>query len=209
MVDVMQQVNLYLPEFRPRKDWLTASSIVGAAAFVFILMVFYIVTLKNAVEEIKSNVAVLEQQKETIQSRVEQIKNIPRAALSESLDSKIESLNYGIRKRQEVSLIIKKQNLGNAYGFSSMMESLARKYSPEISLSHIRVSRGGKFVEFSGATRVADAVPEYIRNLQNEESFLNVGFGLVSIHKAKEFSRDHTFSVGFEPVYSQVKEEGD
>lgn len=203
----MQRVNLYLPELRPKKEWLTANTIALSAIGFSLLMVLTIVLVKDGLREFESQVELVEQQKIATEERIQRIKNMPRVN-THQYDRKLLNLRRLVKARERIGQIILGQNLGNETGFSTSMNGLSRHAFASISLQQIRFSRGGSFVEIRGVTRIVEDIPLYIQALRSEESFANTRFGLMSVATVANNHRRHQFALGFESVYQLAAEKG-
>ncbi len=197
----MQRVNLYLPELRTKKEWLTANTIALSVVGFCLLMVVAVVFTKQGLKDYEEKVAVLENQKRGAETRVNRIKNMSRSSNSYQLDRRLSHLKRSVVAREQIGQIIQGQNLGNEAGFAMSMNQFAKHSSRSISLDHIRISRGGNFVEMEGVAKVIEDVPLYIQLLRQEESFTDVQFGLLSIAKNNKRRGQHKFALGFDSVY--------
>ncbi len=196
----MQLVNLYVPELKPKKEWLTADSIALVAIGFAILLVLAIVFMQRHLEEYEREIVLLEQQRSGIEARLNRIKTMPRSINSRQIDRKLTMLKNSIAQREQIGSIIEGQNLGNELGFSQYMLGVSRQSLETLSLNRIRLSRGGSFVELKGLTSNAEDVPRFIENLQTEESFRDSQFGLMSVAETSRLL-SHEFAFGFGSVF--------
>lgn len=202
----MQLVNLYVPELRSKKEWLTADSIALTSLGFIFLIVFAFVFMKRDLKSYEEKIVFLEQQKTGIEARVKYIKEMPRPVDSRQIDKTLTALKKSIHSREQIGSIIEGQNLGNESGFSDHMIGFARQSMPTLSLNRIRVSRGGSFIELKGVTTSAEDVPSFIENLQSETSFSASQFGLMSVVNDPRTSF-HEFALGFDSVFLASEEE--
>jgi len=204
----IQSVNLYLPELRPSKEWLTANTVaISLLGFVLIILGASALMSHN-LKDYQHQVAVLEDQQAQIESRLEEFRARPTNNGTLQLDRKLTKLRSAILAREQIGQIIQGQNLGNEEGFSGVMNAFARQYIDSISLEHIRVSRGGAYIELKGATRLPRDIPRYLQNLQSEKSISDAQFGLLSVMKNPKNSREHVFAFGFDSLFSLAAKEG-
>lgn len=200
----MQQVNLYLPELRPVKEWLTANTIAFSALGMVVMLAFIQVISASSLKSFESNVIVIENQQVASAARVEKLKNSPLSSNRVVLEQRIEQLRAAIKSREFVGLIIEDQNLGNSEGFAAAMTGLARQSSDSIALSHIRFSAGGDAVELAGEIKRPEDIPLYLQRIQTEKSFFNSRFGLLSVAQEKNSRTGHKFSLGFESLFGET-----
>lgn len=206
----MQQVNLYLLEFRPNTHWLTLHVLVIAACLSLVLMsVFYFVSVEQQ-DKLRSEIEMMEAQQSITDRGLVKLQSSIRPINNVQLDARIAELKAHITHRLALGQVIEGQNLGNEHGYSQALLSMARHALPSLSLQHIRFSQGAKLSEFSGVCRQSDDVPRYIRTLQNQDAFIETQFGLLSIMNAeatmgaRNVSQNmHKFSVGFDDIFMQ------
>ena len=197
----MQQVNLYLPELRPKKEWLTASTVLFSSVGLVLLLILSTVIGQSNLKTFEQQVIDLENQKVVTQEQITKIKSAPRVSDELQLNEKLSELKVAIKSRKKIGRIIQVQNLGNEKGFSLVMDGLARQSSGSLALSRIRFSKGGAVLEMQGQARTPESVPAYLQDLQSEPSFKNVHFGLLSLATTEKASI-HDFTLGFQPVYT-------
>jgi len=197
----MQQVNLYLPGLRPKKEWLTANSIALSTLGFVCIMMLAVFFLKRGLAEYERRVVSLENYTESSKQRVKGFHEKTRPTSSLSFDRKLTELKKSIAAREQIGQIIQGQNLGNEFGFSTHFQGLARQALSSISLQHIKISRGGKFVELTGLTQSTQDVPLYMQNLRSENSFRGSQFGLLSVSSNPSIKNVHRFAFGFDSVY--------
>lgn len=203
----MQRVNLYRPELRPKKEWLTAQSIALSTVGFTLLLALSVILINKGITDLERYVATMEKQKVDTEARVARIKNMPRAGNVFQIDRRLKQLKRAVLAREQIGQIIQGQNLGNEAGFSGAMNSLARNAFDTISLEHIRISRGGSFVEMKGVTRSAEDVPLYLARLKKEDSFMGAQFGLLSVGENNTRRSAHVFSLGLDSVYKVASQE--
>ncbi len=203
----MQSVNLYLPELREKKEWLTANTTALCTLGFSVLMIMAMFLIENGLVDYEEKVELVESQKIAAEKRIVRIKNMPRANTIQ-FDRKLLRLTRKVRARERIGQIILGQNLGNEAGFSAALNDLAYHAISSISLQQIRISRGGKFVEMRGITKTVEDVPIYLQRLRGEKSFSDSRFGLMSVAKSANSFARHKFALGFESIYQLALEKG-
>lgn len=198
---MMQQVNLYVPELRPKKEWLTAGTIFSSALGFALLMVFSTVMLKQELTRYEQNLELMEAQRIEVEARIERFKNMPRIASEFQMEQRLAELRLAIENHENIGKIIQGQNLGNEAGFSQSMTAFSRQALPSIAIEHIRISRGGKFIELKGLARNGQDIPKYVQLLKTEASLHEAQFGLLTLNENRQQTGTHQFSYGFEALY--------
>lgn len=179
----MQQINLYLPEFRPNRQLLRAIHMVwGALGFlVFLLVVSFYTNYQNTA--LLQQLAQVQQSQEALQKQLQSITLQKPALAAVELDAQIQQLQKDLVRRQQILAMISHQDLGNDKGFSAQLNALAKASLNTISLETFSLQRGGTYAELSGKTRSADQIPLYVQKLRSDPSFANVGFGVLNIQR--------------------------
>ncbi len=203
----MQRVNLYLPELRDKKEWLTANTTALSTLGFSALMILAVFLIEYGLVDYEAKVELVESQKIASEKRIARIKNMPRANTIQ-FDRKLLSLTRKVRARERIGQIILGQNLGNEAGFSASLSDLSRHAINSISLQQIRISRGGDFVEMRGITKTVEDVPIYLQRLRGEKSFSDSRFGLMSVAKSTNSFSQHKFALGFDSIYQLALEKG-
>lgn len=200
----IQQVNLYLPELRPSKEWLTLSTL--AICLTGMLLIFLVSSVAShfAVSNLEEQVESVESQLINAQVQVKSIRGKLQPLKTNNLQLQVAYLKAAIQGREQVGKIIAGQNLGNADGFSDYLQALAELSSGEFSLEKIRLSDGGQFLELKGQTRSPAAIAEYLQHLYDSPAFSATQFGLLSVANNEAPRGIHYFSVGFESIYEQL-----
>lgn len=169
-----QQVNLYLPEFRPSRDWLTAANLLIVTAVVCLL-------LAGVSGYDQWRLGQLQQQQSRLQSQLDQ-----QTRETEALEQQLEQREGNARLEQELetrrerlqrtsSLLdfLQGARLGNTIGFSPMMKDLARASFDGLWLTGVDIRDGGDTVSLAGRALRSAMVPDFIGRLSNGESELH------------------------------------
>ncbi|SMF34554.1 hypothetical protein SAMN02745866_02184 [Alteromonadaceae bacterium Bs31] len=201
----LQQVNLYLPEYRPKKEWISANSLaLLVVCTVLMFSLFYVLSLQS-ISRLEQQVAELENQQLVAGKEVEKLKARAKPFRNNQLAGELRLLRAALKSRMQVEQIIENQNLGNSDGFANSLEALARQSFKSISLHRIKFTDGGRFLQVKGGTKQPEDIAQYIQLLQQEPSFEFTRFGLLSLGKLEK-QGVHTFNLGFDSVYSIAME---
>ncbi len=191
----MQQINLYLPEFQPNREFMRSVHMLwGLGIFVFLLTLVSVFSAsvnserERALAESRANL-------EQLILRVAELEGQrPRINLAE-LDAELLKQSQELERRQQILTIIANKNLGNNTGFSAHLQALGRQSLPTLSLSVFSLQYGGNYVEFAGKTQAADQVPLYIQKLRTEAVFANSAFGVLNLEPEKNSRGIFSFSL--------------
>ncbi|MEX1033878.1 MAG: hypothetical protein WDZ30_11005 [Cellvibrionaceae bacterium] len=180
-----QEVNLYTIDFRRGDQPLSSRLVVrGALMFFALLMVVEGVTAWQLLNG-RDRLAELGNEQQVVSARLQTLKDSRPFSERARLEAQIDELRAQVRRREELRSIISGQKLGNSYGFSPFIESMARQANGDISLTRIRLLNGGDYLELGGATRKPESVPLYLNKLRGESSFYQVKFGTLVIERSE------------------------
>ena len=179
-----QQINLYLPEFRKQKDWLSVSAMLGiCGAFVALLVITTAVkylgsySIQNdiATRQVELN-AAREATNALVDSYGVQTED-PRLA------AEIQQLEQNLVGKRTLLEFLDGRYIGNVEGFSEYLADLARFHVNGLSLSNIDLQDGGRNVTLRGEVNQAENVPLYLQNLSNGESYEGMVFGALKMNE--------------------------
>lgn len=181
----MQQINLYLPEFRPNREPLRSQHMLWLAVGLLVLLVLFSIYSSYRNSQMRAQVAEEQAALQAAQMQLQQLGLLQPKNLREQLETEIAQLLEERDRRAQIFTIISRQDMGNTSGFSAHMEALARQSMDTLALDKFSLQRGGSYVEFSGTTRRADQIPVYLQRLRSEASFAEVDFGVLTVERAE------------------------
>lgn len=178
-----QEVNLYTIEFHRSDQLFSVKQILQLTAVsAVLLMLFYGFSVWQ-LSSIQTEVDIAKNDQQTLEQRISQINAARPKSNRAELQKEIDTLNDEIRYQESLERIMTGDNLGNAIGFSSQLEDLARNSVSDLSLTEIRLLQGGSYLELDGWVAQPSAVPAYLHGIRQENSFSEVRFGVISIEK--------------------------
>ena len=191
----MQQVNLYLPEFRPNREPLRAIHMAWAGVVFLVLLICFSFYSKYQHTLLLEQLAVEQKSQEAIQAQLLLLSAKTPAESSVEIDAKIVKLQKSVQRNQKILAMISHQDLGNDKGFSSQLTAMGQAALSTISVESFSLQRGGRYAELTGVTRSADQIPLYLQRLRQESSFTDVGFGVLNIERDSKSSGLLKFSL--------------
>ena len=203
----MQNINLYLPELRPRNEWMTAHTLLVSSIGFILLLVCMGVVNSYRLGYLQQEVDDLEFQLQLAEQRVEKIKTRAPMGNSVKLDMQIAELKSTINSRLLVLDLIQSQSLGNDDGYSSRLHDLALASSADMSIGRFRFSGGASLVEMKGLSQNAEAVAGLVDRLKAAESFNSASFGGLTIVPHTTNAMQFEFHLGFEPLFNYQTEQ--
>ena len=182
----MQQINLYLPEFRPNREPLRSIHMLWGALALLVLLIGFSVYSNHQHGLLQQQLLAEQKAQETMQAQLKILSAQKPAQANADLDIKITQLQKNVQRHQQILAMISSQDLGNDKGFSVQLNALAQASLNTISVQSFSLQRGGKYAELTGLTRSADQIPFYLQRLRKDPSFSEVGFGVLNIERDKE-----------------------
>ena len=179
----MQQVNLYLPEFRPSEEPLRATQIALVTLTFIVSLVLYTFYGSFQNNQLHAQITARQDRIQTLDAEVAVLRTRMPKDNSSELERENTKLEKEIQKRKLLQELLEDKNLGNTAGFSSQLEGLARQRLSTVSLDTFSLLDGGRSLELSGWLRKADQLPLYLQNLRQESGFEQVRFGVMSIER--------------------------
>lgn len=176
-----QQINLILPELRPRFDWLAlplvASVSLGLVVLVLLLAQFQAyrqAQLSSEAAAINGQLLNLQQQVQVLGQAVGARK--PNPALPEE----VRELRSGVEQRRDVlDFVGRRQGEGSAQGFSGMLAGLSRQTLEGVWL--VGFSLAPAAIEMRGRLLDPALLPRYIGRLNEDPAFAGRRFSALEM----------------------------
>ena len=194
-----QQVNLFLPEFRLRKDWLDFNRMALLAGLALILFVaisglrgWQLVRLQGELEAAQAALAG------AVNETAAMVQRFGVQTEDQSLADSVRQLEEALQGKQVLLDFLEGRDLGNTAGFSSLLADLSRYLVPGLRLTAIDLRSGGAGVLLSGQVAHAANVTLYLRNLSQSPAFAGKSFDNLRIEDAESgqgATRLHVFDV--------------
>ena len=179
----LQQINLFLPEFRPAQHPFRFVAILSAWAAIIVFFALIQLWGWHRTQESRERLADMEQQQIKVLQQLRNLRDSTPQSTKAQIDSSIDEARAEVAQRRQVLQLMKGRNIGNSEGFSHFLVSLSRQHMDGLSLEHFGLIDGGNYIELSGWTYRPELVPDYLQRLQKEDSFSNTRFGDMSIKR--------------------------
>jgi len=167
---VSQQINLLLPELRPRRDWLAFPVVAGAILAGAVLMIglaawasYQVQSLTAIQARSETDLKVLQQQVQTLGQALAGRKPNP------ALQAEIDRLGELLQQRDTAFAVVEAGKLAPGGGHGAVMRGFARQAMDGVWLTGFSLS--GQDAEIRGRLTQAALLPQYIRRLNGEGAF--------------------------------------
>lgn len=182
-----QQVNLYTPELRPRREWLTLNQLVLAGGLALLLMALISGTQRWSLNQEQQQLIEQRSELEALRLRVEEQEAALQArGIKPGLQESVAQLERQLRQRRDLVSRTEQLAVSAEKGFSPYLRSLARQSDSELWLTRIRINLGAGELRLQGRTKSGDQVPRYMNRLKQEPLFSGRRFADFSLQRETE-----------------------
>jgi len=167
----MQQVNLYLPELRPRREWLTASRLLLALAGLALVMLLTGALNSWQRSNLQDQVASVQT---ALQAQTELTEQLERDVASRATDQQLlremNTREERLSQSRELFDFMSTTELGNLRGYSEHMKDLSRASFQGLWLTRFSIVNDASVVNLQGSAQAAAMLPEFVGRLSMGES---------------------------------------
>ncbi len=168
---MVQQVNLYLPEFQVKEEKLTpvlmGRVLMGFTAFLLLLSAydfFVSVQLNGELEDLQATLIE--------ETRRNTDLNQELALRSENTDlaDRLSRAEARLDSSRQIAAFLTSTKLGNVSGFSEFFKDISRAAMEGLSISSFTFAEGGESVQILGQVSSSALVPRYVNNIRGGQS---------------------------------------
>lgn len=175
-----QQINLLLPELRPRFDWLALPIVAGASVAGLLLVVGLASFGSLRVNALKENENTLRAQLATLQQQVQSLGQSLGARQGDAtLDKQLAAARLGVAQRQEVLSIVAQGDLPSSHAYSGLLQGFSRQVVDGAWLTGFGFAQ--KNIEIRGRLTDPALLPIYISRLNAEPAFAGRRFAALDM----------------------------
>ncbi len=180
-----QQINLYLPQFRKKKDWLDFENMSGLVVVFAVLLVVVTLVEGYSSYSLQGKVDALEASLNEARERTNAlIDTYGVQSEDSSLANSVKTLQENLAGKKALLNFLDGREIGNTAGFSEFLADLARYHIDGLRLTSINLRNGGESVFLGGEVSRAENVPLYLQNLSNGDSYNGKTFQTLKISNA-------------------------
>lgn len=180
-----QQINLFKPELRERREPLSAVTMLQIGVLVLVVFGAWYGLTWWEVQSLETQQANTTERLESMRAKVAQLEaNRVDEAPSKLLADEVERLTRALERREQIADTLSGGALGNTHGFSTRFEALARQHVEGSWLTGIAIHNGGDYVRLSGETLAPELVPRYLEGLLTEPVFGGLSFNMLELKTA-------------------------
>lgn len=201
---MQQQINLYLPEFRQKKDALNFNNMVMLLGTLLGLMLLNFAydsfdnwRLSNRLETLQATLT------EETRKTEELDELLARRSENSELTNRLETAETRLESSRQIRNFLGETKLGNTSGFSEYFKDLSRAALQGMSISEFSFSEGGEKVELAGQVVDSALVPRYVSNIESGQSPIR------QLHFSPSISRDDVSSQFFNFTLTTLSSENE
>ena len=181
---MIQQVNLYTDELKPRREPLQAGTLLAAVAAVLVLILVMAVF-------VRVEAADQEERLESLNDRIEQMEQgvgrltaeVEAQQVDPDMVRAVDQISQDIAQRQRLLAQVSRLVSPDRRGFSSYLTALARQAPEQVWLTGFMVDLSGNRIRISGRTLAGDQVPVYLEQLGQEAVFSGRRFERLNLQR--------------------------
>jgi hypothetical protein len=178
----IQNVNLYLPEFRRKKTWLDAEKTVLIAGAGIVLMVIATGVEYWQLVQLRGDLEAKGQEYE--QAAAETADLLAQYGVQTedpALLENIRELEEDLQSKQALLQFLEGRELGNADGFSEYLSDLSRHHVQGLSVNYVNLTEGGRSVELEGEVLKPELALAFLEELGKGSAYAGMEFEGVHI----------------------------
>lgn len=190
----MQQVNLYLKEFRPKFDLFAARNLILLAGVYIFGLTMWSVSSYGSVNRLQKEGETIIAEIKAEETKLARLKGFGKPGDKSQMEETVAQMRSAIDNRIYIKQLIGNNSFGNDQGFSKVLTALSKASVKDLNLNEFGLSNGGRELFLQGKTVRIDAVPEYIKTFQQDPAMANVSLGILRLVKTSD--RHLEFKVG-------------
>ena len=184
---IVQQVNLYTDDLRPRQGKLQAGTALSVLVLGLVAFVVAAGVVRYQESQLQAKVGTLQQQSERLQSSVEQLTSEVSARQPDpAVEAALESVTATLVRRQQLLGRVENLIATEATGFSASLLALARQVPQGLWLTQIRLDARQGNVGLAGKAQSGRLVPVYLEKLGDEPAFAGKTFGSFRLDREED-----------------------
>jgi hypothetical protein len=188
---IRQQINLYQPQFQPKKEVFPAIYMVLILTLLLIALGWLTFWQEGRLGKQRAIVARLESQEIAEQQKMEQLeRQYPPPKADSQLVKDVHQLEAYLDRAGRVAKVLAETQGGNQDGFSAILEGYSQSKVTGVWLTGFGAFGGGEYLIMEGEALNSDLIPELIREMSKHEIFQGKPFRLFEIAAPKPEETD-------------------
>lgn len=175
-----QQINLLLPELKPRFDWLALPVVAGAGLLGLLLVVAMASAAAWRLDGLKARESALRGELATLQQQVQALgQRLGERKGDGMLDKLLDAARSAVTQRQQVLNIVAQGDLPSSQAYSGLFQGFSRQVVDGAWLTGFAFAE--KDIEIRGRLTDPALLPAYIGRLNAESAFAGRRFATLDM----------------------------
>ncbi|MDY6816128.1 MAG: PilN domain-containing protein [Pseudomonadota bacterium] len=184
---MIQQVNLYTSELRPRQQRLSAARALGITVVLALIIAGCGAWLSYEQRQLAQEVTGLEQQNARLNEAVASLSEaVERRQPDPELEAALQRISETLARRQRLLERVEGLVVSPGQVFSPQMAALARQIPENVWLTGIVMEARPQRIQIEGRSHTSAQVPLYLEQLGKAPAFTGRTFGVFRIDRPDE-----------------------
>lgn len=201
-----QQINLYNPALRMKREWLTGKFLLSAVGILIVLLGLYSGVLRWQNQQLSAEAdsvgAELARRQEEL-ARLNDV--IAQRRVSAETQAALQRAEATLAARERIRDALGNVSLGSSEGFSEFLRAFARQTQDGLWLVGLRMAEGGHNITLEGRALDPDLIPGYIRGLSNEPKLRGRAFEALNLELVAKTDKQGAASTAQTAEFGQAE----
>lgn len=184
---MIQQVNLYTQELRPRKERLQAGTLAGLVVLALLAVAVAAGMVRHEAAELDERVDAMVAENLRLEQRITDLSaQVQARQPSPDIREALDRVTATLVRRERVLERVENLVLTGGGRFSPQMAALARQIPEDVWLTGIRLDARATRMVIEGRARSGALVPTYLEKLGDEPVFAGETFGAFRLTRPEQ-----------------------
>jgi len=184
---VKQQINLYLPRFRPEQLSAAMQLLVKSTAAVLAMLLVVSIILKSSQMILQSQLEQSNLDQLALNAELENaLTQMPNLSIDNTLLKKIELQKQLSKKQKRVISFLRQDSINDKASFTPLVEQLSQQSVEGVWLSRFEVINYGKDIQLFGYAKTPDKVSKYLSMLGENEAYQGRVFKQIQVKRGNK-----------------------
>lgn len=184
---VKQNVNLYLPRFRPAQLPASIKLLIKSVGAALALMLLIIISLASTRFYLQSQLEKTQQDQQALNDELMAVlAKIPNMTIDKRLEENITREKELLAKQKRVISFLRQDSINDSVSFTALVEQLSQQDVKGVWLSKFEVIHQGNDIQLFGFAQSPDKVSKYLTMLGKQEAYQGRVFKQIEVKSGKE-----------------------
>ena len=184
---VKQQINLYLPRFRPEQLSAAMQLLVKSTAVALAVLLLVSIILMSSRMILQSQLEKSKQDQFMLTAELDDaLAKMPNLMVDNILLEKIENQKELLKKQKRVISFLRQDSINDKASFTPLVEQLSQQSVEGVWLSRFEVINYGKDIQLFGFAKTPDKVSKYLSMLGENEAYQGRVFKQIQVKRGNK-----------------------